>query len=73
MSPDSRQASFRRTRLSAGTRLNGIYEIDRLIGVGGMGEIYAGHVIETGDAVAVKVMLPELAENAAALTLCAKS
>jgi serine/threonine-protein kinase len=59
-------------RISPGTRLNGIYEIDQPIGFGGMGEIYKGHVIETGDPVAVKLMLPELAANEAALTLFKK-
>ena len=59
-------------RISAGTRLNGIYEIDQLIGSGGMGEIYKGHVIETGDPVAIKLMLPELAANESALTLFRK-
>src|SRR5207344_3062330 len=58
--------------LSAGTRLNGIYEIDRLIGIGGMGEIYKGHAIQTGDPVAIKLMLPDLAENEAALALFRK-
>ena len=56
-------------RLSPGTRLNGIYEIDHQIGAGGMGEIYKGHVIQTGDTVAIKVMLPEFAGNEAALGL----
>jgi Protein kinase domain len=60
------------SRLSAGTRLNGIYEIDRQIGVGGMGEIYKGHAIQTGDPVAIKLMLPDLAENEAALALFRK-
>jgi serine/threonine-protein kinase len=59
-------------RVSAGTRLNGIFEIDQQIGVGGMGEVYKGHVIETGDSVAIKLMLPELVENQAALTLFRK-
>jgi serine/threonine protein kinase len=59
-------------RLSAGTRLNGIYEIDHQIGLGGMGEIYKGHVIQTGDAVAIKVMLPEFADNESALALFRK-
>jgi serine/threonine protein kinase len=59
-------------RLSPGTRLNGIYEIDQQIGVGGMGEVYKGHVVETGDLVAIKLMLPELAQNEAALTLFRK-
>jgi serine/threonine-protein kinase len=34
-----------------------------------MGEIYKGHTVQTGDAVAVKVLLPEFAENEAALGL----
>jgi serine/threonine-protein kinase len=69
---DGSQSDSMRPRLSAGTRLNGIYEIDQVIGVGGMGEVYKGHVIGTGDPVAIKLMLPELAENEAALTLFRK-
>ena len=65
-------SDFQRARISAGTRLNGIYEIDSLIGIGGMGEIYKGHAIQTGDLVAIKLMLPELAENEAALALFRK-
>jgi serine/threonine protein kinase len=64
--------TLRRAQLSAGTRLSGIYEIDRLIGMGGMGEIYAAHLIETGDRVAIKLLLPEFCENTAALTLFRK-
>jgi serine/threonine protein kinase len=52
-----------------GTRLNGIYEIDRMIGAGGMGEVYKCHEIQTGAAVAIKMLLPEMAENEAALAL----
>ncbi|MGY4598043.1 serine/threonine protein kinase [Bradyrhizobium sp. GM22.5] len=52
-----------------GTRLNGIYEIDRMIGVGGMGEVYKGHEIQTGTAVAIKMLVPDMAENEAALAL----
>jgi serine/threonine protein kinase len=55
--------------LPAGTRLNGIYEIDRMIGVGGMGEVYKGHEIQTGTVVAIKMLLSEMAENEAALAL----
>jgi serine/threonine protein kinase len=55
--------------VSPGTRLNGIYEIDLMIGSGGMGEIYKGHEIQTGSAVAIKMLLPEMAENEAALAL----
>lgn len=58
-----------RTQLSRGTRLNGIYEIDQVIAQGGMGEIYKGHTIQTGDPVAIKVLLPDFAENQAALGL----
>src|SRR5882672_5864555 len=64
--------AFSRQRISPGTRLNGIYEVGALIATGGMGEIYKGHVIQTGDAVAIKLMLPELAENEAALALFRK-
>ena len=64
--------SFGRQRISPGTRLNGIYEVGPLIGTGGMGEIYKGHAIQTGDPVAIKLMLPELAENEAALALFRK-
>jgi serine/threonine protein kinase len=53
----------------AGTRLNGIYEIDRMIGVGGMGEVYKCHEIQTGTTVAIKMLLPDMAENDAALAL----
>jgi serine/threonine protein kinase len=53
----------------AGTRLNGIYEIDAMIGVGGMGEVYKSHEIQTGTTVAIKMLLPEMAENDAALAL----
>lgn len=55
-----------------GTRLNGIYEIDSLIGVGGMGEVYKSHEIQTGTTVAVKMLVPEMAENEAALALFRK-
>jgi serine/threonine-protein kinase len=55
-----------------GTILNGIYEIDAVIGVGGMGEVYRGHAIQSGDAVAIKMMRPEFARNQAALALFKK-
>jgi serine/threonine protein kinase len=72
MSSDGSQADFSRSRLPPGTRLNGIYEIDHPIGLGGMGEIYKGHLVETGDPVAIKMMLPELSANDAAFTLFRK-
>lgn len=55
-----------------GARLNDLYEIDELIASGGMGEVYRGHVIETGDAVAIKTIRPDFAENANALALFRK-
>ena len=64
--------SAERSRLAPGTRLNGIYEIDQRIASGGMGEIYRGHAIETGDPVAIKVMRTDLADNMMALALFRK-
>ncbi len=55
--------------VAPGTRLNGIYEIDQMIGAGGMGEVYKSHEIQTGAAVAIKMLLPEMADNEAALAL----
>jgi serine/threonine-protein kinase len=43
-----------------------------MIGVGGMGEIYKSHEIQTGTAVAIKMLLPEMGENEAALALFRK-
>jgi eukaryotic-like serine/threonine-protein kinase len=66
----SSQAST--VRLIQGTRLNGIFEIERHIASGGMGEIYRGHAVETGDVVAIKVMRTDLADNTMALALFRK-
>ena len=63
---------FSRTGARPGTRLNGIFEIEHPIGAGGMGEIYKGHNIQTGDAVAIKVIRSDMAENEAALALFRK-
>jgi eukaryotic-like serine/threonine-protein kinase len=68
----SEMYSAERSRLAPGTRLNGIFEIDQRIASGGMGEIYRGHAVETGDAVAIKVMRTDLADNAMALALFRK-
>src|SRR5580704_1978935 len=59
-------------RLGPGTRLNGIFEIDGRIASGGMGEIYRGHAIETGEPVAITVMRTDLGDNAMALALFRK-
>jgi serine/threonine protein kinase len=70
MVPD--RSSTEPSRLTPGTRLNGIFEIDQRIASGGMGEIYRGHAVETGDTVAIKVMRTDLADNATALALFRK-
>ncbi|MEO1491960.1 MAG: protein kinase [Pseudomonadota bacterium] len=46
-----------------GTQLNGIYEIEKRIAMGGMGEVYVGKLVQTGDKVAIKMILPEHANN----------
>lgn len=51
------------SRIPAGTRLNGIYVVERQIAVGGMGEVYAGRAAETGVPVAIKMIRPELAAD----------
>ena len=58
--------------LAPGTRLNGIFAIDRRLAVGGMGEVYRGHVIETDDPVAIKVLRPDLADGGMGLALFRK-
>ena len=68
----SDQYSNEAARLAPGTRLNGVFEIEERIASGGMGEIYRGHLIETGDAVAIKVMRGDLAGNETALALFRK-
>ncbi|WP_395697029.1 protein kinase domain-containing protein [Methylocella sp.] len=55
--------------LRPGARLNGVYEIDALLTRGGMGEIYRGHAIQTGDPVAIKVIRDDLADSEVALAL----
>lgn len=59
----------RTTSLPPGTRLNDIYEIVALIGSGGMGSVYKGRAIETGDEVAIKTIRTDLAGDDAALAL----
>lgn len=59
-------------RAGPGTQLNDLYEIDELLAAGGMGEVFRGHAIETGDPVAIKTIRPEFAGNAQALALFRK-
>ena len=72
MTSDDRTVIGVKARVPKGTRLNGIYEIDHLIAKGGMGEVYKGHAIETGDPVAIKMIRTDLAESADALGLFRK-
>lgn len=61
-----------RTWLAAGTRLNDTYELEEGIAAGGMGEVYRGHNIETGDPVAIKMIRSDLAETEATMTMFRK-
>ncbi|GAA4113706.1 protein kinase [Aminobacter aganoensis] len=60
------------TGVHKGVQLNGIYEIDEHIATGGMGEVYRGHNIQTGDPVAIKVVLREFARDQGILALFRK-
>ena len=55
--------------VNPGGRLNGVYEIEKLIAQGGMGEVYKGFNIQTNDPVAIKMIRPELSRNADAFAL----
>ena len=52
-----------------GTQLNGIYEIDELIAIGGMGEVYRGHNVRNRAPVAIKIILPEFAHDETVISL----
>jgi serine/threonine-protein kinase len=69
---DMYSATSDTARLAPGTKLNGIFQIDRHIASGGMGDIYRGHAIETDDEVAIKVMRTDLVDNTMALALFRK-
>ena len=51
-------------RLAEGELLNQIYQVRRLLARGGMAEVYEGLNVLTGERVAIKVILPHLAEDA---------
>jgi serine/threonine protein kinase len=53
-----------RSRVAIGTVLNNIYEVRRFIARGGMGEVYEGVSPDTGERVAIKVILEHLADDA---------
>lgn len=49
--------------VTVGTLINNNYEIREVLKAGGMGEVYRGVEIGTGDPVAIKVIRPDLAED----------
>ena len=58
-----------RAGVPQGTRLNDLYEVGEQIAQGGMGEIYRGHQIATGDPVALKMIKPEFAGDESVMAL----
>jgi eukaryotic-like serine/threonine-protein kinase len=52
-----------------GDTLNNIYRVTRFIGAGGMGAVYEGEALETHERVAIKVILPQLADDPRVLAL----
>ena len=49
--------------VSPGVLINNNYRVQNLISAGGMGEVYRGENAFTGDPVAIKIVLPELARD----------
>lgn len=49
--------------VTTGLVVAGTYEVEQLISRGGMGEVYRGRNIHTGDPVAMKIVLPALAHD----------
>lgn len=60
------------TAVTAGTRIIGTYEVERLINTGGMGEVYRGRNIHNGEPVAIKIVLPHLANDEMIVSLFQK-
>lgn len=52
-----------------GSVINNNYKILQLISAGGMGEVYRGEQVFTSDPVAIKIVLPALAQDEKVLTL----
>lgn len=50
-------------QIPMGTQLNGIFEIEKLIGEGGMGQVYRARALEAQEIVAVKVIKSEIARD----------
>ncbi|MDR3375879.1 MAG: protein kinase [Ancalomicrobiaceae bacterium] len=58
--------------LVPGSRLNEVWEIDEKIAIGGMGEVYRGHNIQTHDRVAIKVVRLDFADADLAMAMFRK-
>jgi serine/threonine protein kinase len=69
---DRTRIAVRGNAVNIGSELNQTYRIDSLLGVGGMGEVFKGHNIQTGDPVAIKIVLPEFAQDETILNLFRK-
>lgn len=69
MSGDTQISSGSYSRLLIGSVLNDLYKVDSLIGSGGLGEVFKGHAIDTGDEVAIKTIRPDLASDERVLAL----
>ena len=62
-SSDPTVSAGSKARLPVGSVLNHIYQVRRILARGGMGEVYEGVNINTDERVAIKVILPHLAED----------
>ena len=49
--------------------LNDLYRVDSLIGSGGLGEVFKGHAVNSGEEVAIKTIRPDLASDERVLAL----
>jgi tetratricopeptide (TPR) repeat protein len=65
--PTEMFASIGATILEVGRVLGGRYEIEKLLGMGGMGAVYKAHDLEVDRSVGLKVIRPDLAGNPAIL------
>jgi serine/threonine-protein kinase len=63
-SSESTGAIKPKATVNAGRVLGGRYQLDVAIGSGGMGDIYRARRLHIGDTVAVKVLRPEVVDNA---------